>query len=506
MTRDELATALGAAASSPNDFPEDRFDRRGIVICAGGARMFTCAWICIGMLRHLGCTLPVEVWHLGPEEIGVPMRGLLAELGAETIDAHEVAKHHAVRRLGGWELKPYALLHSRFREALLLDADNVPIKDPTGLFDDAEFRATGAMFWPDLLRLSRSNPIWTIAGLEARDCASFESGQLLLDKSRCWRALSLAHWMNQHSEDFYGILHGDKDTFLVAWLMLAQRYHLIPHQPKQLEATICQRGPDGGVLFQHRNGAKWVMRGINPTIEGFRLEAECFALLAELEKKWDGYVFNPPARSDAAKALERRLAEGQRFRYVRVSSDERRVELLADHRIGGAGGDEFYWYVVEAEHGMEIVLAGNGASSNRLRLAPDGVWRGRLAHSPGTPVELVPLAPNADAGEHAPPAGQSLLHVVLDRALAAYESLPRDRETMRDFAGLLRTLVTLDPAIKDCLDALAAGDPGEKRREMIAIALDGWADRAQRPDGGGVAAGHSWNRHSFPVIGYDPAS
>lgn len=507
MTRDELATALRAAAASREDFPEDRFDGRGIVICAGGARMFTCAWICIGMLRRLGCTLPIEVWHLGSEEMGPPMRGLLAELGAETIDAHEVAKHHAVRRLGGWELKPYALLHSRFRQVLLLDADNVPVKDPTGLFDDPGFRETGAMFWPDLLRLSRSNAIWAIAGLERRDCVSFESGQLLLDKSRCWRALLLAHWMNQRSEDFYGILHGDKDTFLIAWLMLGQRHHLIPHQPKQLEATICQRGPDGSILFQHRNGAKWVLRGINPAIEGFRREADCFALLADLDERWDGHVFNPPGRSDAAKALERGLAAVRHFRYVRVSSDERRVELLADHRIGGAGGDEFYWYVTEIDASPVLVLAGNGASSNRLRLDPDGVWRGRLPYGPGTPVELVPLTPGAVAVRQAPATGQCFVRALLERAFAAYESLPRDRETTRDFMGFLRTLSILDPTVKDDLALSAPGEVGEKRRQMISLALDGWANHVQRPDGsGGISSGHGWNRHSFPLAGYDPAS
>lgn len=505
MTRDELASALKAAASSPSDFPQGRFEGRGIVICAGGARIFTCAWICVGILRHLGCTLPIEVWHLGPEEIGPPMRGLLAEIGAETVDAHEVAKHHSVRKLGGWELKPYALLHSRFREVLLLDADNVPIVDPAWLFDNADYRATGALFWPDLVRLARNNPIWTIAGLEARDCPSFESGQVLLNKERCWQALSLAHWMNQHSEDFYGVLHGDKDTFLIAWLILGERYHLVAHQPKQLEATICQRDPNGKVIFQHRNGAKWVIRGNNPSIEGFRLEAECLGLLAALEKIWDGYVFNPPARSDAAKALERRLADVRRFRYVRVSCDERIVELLADHRIGGTGGDDFYWYVLEGGNGMEVVLAGNGADGNRLQLAPDGVWRGHLALPPGSPIELVPLAEGTAAPIPTLQVGPNPLHVVLDRALLAYDSLPRDRETIRDFAGLLRTLVTLDPTIKDYLDSLTDSDLSQKRREMIRIAIDGWADRAHRPDTGGVDAGHGWNRHSLPVIGYDPA-
>lgn len=500
MTHDQLSAALVDAASSPQDFPQDRFEGRGIVICAGGARLFTCAWICIGMLRRLGCTLPVEVWHLGPQEMGPPMRSLLAEVGAEAIDAHEVARRHPVRRLGGWELKPYALMHCRFREVLLLDADNVPVRDPTDLFDDEGFRATGALFWPDLLRLSRSNPIWKIAGLPPRDCTSFESGQILLDKSRCWRALALANWMNQHSQEFYGVVHGDKDTFLVAWMLLDQPCQVVPHPPKQLDATICQRAPDGGLLFQHRNGAKWVLHGINPTIEGFRREADCFALLAELGTKWDGHVFNPPARSERARAMERALAAARRYRFVRVTSDERPMDLLPDHRIGGAAGDEFYWYVLDDGDELELVLAGNGAAANRLRRSADGVWRGRLLHGPGTAVELVPVRDDPQQAEPSLAGGEEALQRVLERGLALYESLPGDAETMRDLVGFVRSLARLDPALGARLDALAAAASDGKRAGMLRQALAGWSD------GAGIAEGHGWQRHRFPPVGYDPAS
>jgi hypothetical protein len=188
-----LRARLAAAAAAENPFPEHRFDGRGIVICAGGARLFTCAWIAIAVLRrHLGCALPIEVWHLGPQEMGPPMRGLLEDLDALPVDALEVAKRHRVDLLGGWELKPYALLHSRFREVLLLDADNLPVRDPGFLFDRPEFRDTGALFWPDIVRLSPDDEIWALCELGYRDGASIESGQMLLDKSRCWRALSLS--------------------------------------------------------------------------------------------------------------------------------------------------------------------------------------------------------------------------------------------------------------------------------------------------------------------------
>lgn len=503
MNRAELAAALAHAAAAADDFPEGRFDGRGIVICAGGPRLFTCAWICIGMLRRLGCTLPVEVWFLGPQEMSTPMRGLLGELGVDVVDALEVARRHPVRRLGGWELKPYALRHSRFREVLLLDADNVPVKDPSDLFDHAVFRTTGALFWPDLLRLSRANPVWRLAGLEPRDCPSFESGQILLDKSRCWRALGLAHWMNQHSDDFYRLLHGDKDTFLIAWLMLAQPHHLVAHPPKQLEATLCQRDPlSGAVLFQHRNGAKWVLQGENPAIEGFRFEAECFALLATLGERWDGHVFHPPARSAAAIATERELAETRRFRYVRVTSDERNVELLPDHRLGGEPGESFYWHVADGADGPAVVLSGNGAIHTRLRRADDGAWHGELLHPPRSPTALIPLRHAANSRPSTAAIATESLDGLLERTLALYETLPRDGETLRDLAGFLRTLATLDPALRRRLDAAAAGGASPGRARLLRLAFDGWPAPA---DGPAVAPGHGWNRHAFPLTGYDPA-
>jgi len=46
--------------------------------------------------------------------------------------------------------KPYALLFTRFREVLLLDSDNLPLRDPTYLFDDEAYRKAGVLCWPDM--------------------------------------------------------------------------------------------------------------------------------------------------------------------------------------------------------------------------------------------------------------------------------------------------------------------------------------------------------------------
>ena len=69
---------------------------------------------------------------------------------------------------------------------MLLDADNVPVRDPSYLFDVPEYQQAGALFWPDSCRMSKSDPCWEAFGIPYRDERNFESGQLLIDKARCW--------------------------------------------------------------------------------------------------------------------------------------------------------------------------------------------------------------------------------------------------------------------------------------------------------------------------------
>ncbi|MCA3575635.1 MAG: hypothetical protein IOC86_17070, partial [Aestuariivirga sp.] len=123
---------------------------RGIVIPAGGARLFTCAWVAVRMLRDfLKTSLPIQVWHIGEQEMSPAMIALMAEQQVETVDALALmGREQADVELGGFELKSFALLHCPFREVVLLDADNVPLIDPAELFTQAAFRESGALFWP----------------------------------------------------------------------------------------------------------------------------------------------------------------------------------------------------------------------------------------------------------------------------------------------------------------------------------------------------------------------
>ncbi|MEI9896725.1 MAG: glycosyltransferase family 9 protein [Chthoniobacter sp.] len=61
-------------------YPRRRFYGRGIVMCGGGEKYFPCIWVCLNILRKLGCGLPIELWHLGADELTPHMRHLIISL------------------------------------------------------------------------------------------------------------------------------------------------------------------------------------------------------------------------------------------------------------------------------------------------------------------------------------------------------------------------------------------------------------------------------------------
>lgn len=239
---------------------------RGIVICGGGFCYFTCAWINIRILRKQGCRLPIELWHLDYEMTDAA-RQELEKLGVRCRSFSEIGG----LRLRGYQLKPYAILHSGFSEILFLDADNICTRDPAYLFESAEFRNSGAVFWPDHWRTEESNPIWQVIGCAPSPGFEQESGQILIEKRQSWRALHLCCYFNRMSDFYYQLLHGDKDTFKFAWMALGSPFHMIETEMGQcgyqdqagsfIGTTMVQHDFDGEIVFLHRNFRKWDTNG-----------------------------------------------------------------------------------------------------------------------------------------------------------------------------------------------------------------------------------------------------
>src|SRR5699024_3511317 len=128
-------------------------------------------------------------------------------------------------------LKPLSILYSHFKEVLYLDADNICSRDPEFLFQTDEYNKYGAIFWPDYWETSADNPIREITDVKYRVMKEQESGQLLVNKERCWKELNLCLYFNKMSQVYYQLLLGDKDTFRFAWLALKTPFYMIKEEP-----------------------------------------------------------------------------------------------------------------------------------------------------------------------------------------------------------------------------------------------------------------------------------
>lgn len=374
--------AVSEFLASLGSYPET-FSGRGIVCCAGGTGYLTNAWVLIRSLRALGCKLPIEIWYRGEAEYDRRWHELVEQLDVSMVDAYEVRQRHSHPCLNGYELKPYALLHSRFRELLLLDADNVPIVNPEFLFETGEYRDTGAVFWPDYGRMEPARPIYQYLGVDWRDEPEFESGQMLIDKARCWRALNLTNWINERSPFFYRIVHGDKDTFRLAWHRTATPFSMPPFPIHSLPGTMCQHDFSGRVVFQHRNMAKWTLTN-NARIAGFANEDECLACIDDLRSQWTPAERACGELADADRARMRQLAR-RKWTYHRVGHDSRRIGFADDGLIteGSAGRERFFF----CRANQLFLLGDDGTVTCVLeRVGPD--WFGRWLAYEQMPIVL----------------------------------------------------------------------------------------------------------------------
>ena len=250
-----------------------KWQERGIVVVAGGEKYGPLAARLTRSLRSSGCTLPIEVFYLGSVEIdGCDAMSELATY--DNVTLRDLLSGQPTLRDTpgfGYAAKPLALAASSFAEVLLLDADNMVLRDPSYLFESRQYSETGAVFWSDMyymgetfLRLYdpydvRRRPSWleafvqdgldawlvrgvrikpdygpTLAAIGMPACdATQESGQLLIDKRRCIAAVAAVGLLNSNSNRplVYSGLHGDKDTFRCAFRALRTPYHQVNKRP-----------------------------------------------------------------------------------------------------------------------------------------------------------------------------------------------------------------------------------------------------------------------------------
>ncbi|CAO0790617.1 unnamed protein product [Mucor circinelloides] len=208
-------------------------EEKGIVFVAGNDDTLKRTVGTIRLLRSFECTLPIEIWHMEHEaQAAATFTNKLQSLGNVRLrDLSEFGLPKSISRMRSrgkqFHVKAAAIINSRFQNVLYLDSDNIPTRDPTFLFDSAEYKQKGALFWPDFWKTAAENKIFRLLEIECVDTWEQESGQIVVDKARHWIPLQLSWFMQYFHEVYFRLLNGDKDTFQYAWRALGAPFHRI---------------------------------------------------------------------------------------------------------------------------------------------------------------------------------------------------------------------------------------------------------------------------------------
>jgi len=222
------------------------FNGRGIVICAGDGH-FKYAISTIDTLRNIIETdIPIEIFYNGESDLSVENRKRFQEY--KNVYLSDITKYfdEGPLQIGGWAIKPFSILASRFQEVLLMDADAMYIRDPSILFEDEGYIKTGTVFFRDRtlfpgphvgsqwlkqwmvdpLPETKSNRFWN-----EETAHEMESSTVVIDKSRVILGLLATCKFNEkdvRDEVVYKYVHGDKETFWMSFDMARQHYNEIP--------------------------------------------------------------------------------------------------------------------------------------------------------------------------------------------------------------------------------------------------------------------------------------
>ncbi|KAG0018944.1 hypothetical protein BGZ80_006517 [Entomortierella chlamydospora] len=216
---------------------------RGIVICVGDHH-FRYARTSVKALREvLKSTLPIEIYYTGESDLSPENRAWFESFDdVRTIDITKVVDNDMVA-LKGWAIKPFALLLSRFSEAILLDSEAYFLSPPEVLFEDPGYKEVGTVFfydrslfpgaggnkraWMQRFLPTMSNHPPKTQWFNLRGDHEMESGVVAIDKMRHFLGLLAICKLNdlyEREQVTYVMTWGDKEAFWIALEMIQERY------------------------------------------------------------------------------------------------------------------------------------------------------------------------------------------------------------------------------------------------------------------------------------------
>lgn len=228
----------------------------GIVIPTSSKTLRFAAHL-IGSLRSvLGSTLPIQVVYAGDPDLGPQSREYLFTLAGqgppiEFLNILTVFDDTTLKlQKGGWAIKAFAALASRFERVILADADAVFFQPPEVLLEHDAFLRSGSLLFHDRLlwkhlfadrhawwrdQIRRPSPAMNASRVWMEDYAEEgDSGLVVVDKSRIDVLVGLLHvcWQNTHAvreEVTYRITHGDKESWWMGMELAGAAYEFSQH-------------------------------------------------------------------------------------------------------------------------------------------------------------------------------------------------------------------------------------------------------------------------------------
>ncbi|KAJ3121263.1 hypothetical protein HK100_012451 [Physocladia obscura] len=220
-----------------------RENNAGIVFTTGMWHAELCLHAILSLRTVLNSTLPIEVHYAGPNDLTHAMREAFSRIpDVTTVDITEIFPGESDKVIG-WSIKPFAILASRFRQVIFVDADALFFKDPGAaiLQESRIYAENGQLFFHDrtlghghVVRFfadMNPNPTQfarTLRYMTKRSVHEMESGVVAVDKARTGvlHALLLVCKLNsvQEREVLYKKVHGDKESFWFAWEILRVPY------------------------------------------------------------------------------------------------------------------------------------------------------------------------------------------------------------------------------------------------------------------------------------------
>ena len=283
---------------------------------------------------------------------------------------------------------PFSVIHSPFEEVLYLDADSFPTRNPEYLFDLPEYKESGSIFWPDLPPSGRKEwiprDVWEMWGLQYDSGPDLESGQFLVNKSRCWHELQVTMWLNEHSDWVYKHVYGDKSTYNLAWSGCNTHYASPRKLPAWDHPMILQYDLEGDLIFQHCcQGKQQLAQAV--TIPNLNNAQWAVDAIKELSKYWDGQIYHQKGELSLGKfrvKLNREIEYSWKVVTTFAPPSEFDLDLLQGGYIRGSTLGFRNWYL-KSEN--EIYFMSKGKLAHRfIRVPGTNRWRDETHDIDGT--------------------------------------------------------------------------------------------------------------------------